>query len=170
MNVERFLYGELGLSIVDENKLRSLKPRFMSADRKNIFSVNIWLWLGLGVFFAAAAFSAYPRLMVLPAIAAVALLIFLINDLHDGKSRFETALTPLTVERLPQMLLDMLQEEKDRDNGLNDVVEDLMRQQDGKLYRHQLVGLYDERRQRQVQKLQSAISVKPQPTTAGSQQ
>jgi hypothetical protein len=169
MNVERFLYGELGLSIVDENKLRSLTSRFMSANRKDIFSVHIWLWFGLGAFFVATAFSAYPRLMALPAIGTVTLIVIMVNDFRNARYRFETALTPLTVERLPQMLLDMLQEEKGRDLGLNDVVEDLMRQQDGKLYGHQLLGLYDERRQRQVKKLKSAIGVKSYPTTTGSQ-
>lgn len=169
MNVERFLYGELGLTPVDEDKLRSKKAGFMSVTRKDIFSVHAWLWSGLGLFFGATAFSDHSRLIALPAIGAVALLIILVNDFRNAGSRFETALTPLTAERLPQMLLDMLQEEKDRDQGLNDVVEDLMRQQDGKLYGHQLLGLYDERRQRQVKKLKSAIGVKYQPTTTGSQ-
>ena len=49
MNVERFLYGELGLTPVDEDKLRSKKAGFMSVTRKDIFSVHAWLWSGLGL-------------------------------------------------------------------------------------------------------------------------
>ena len=81
MNVERFLYGELGLTPVDEDKLRSKKAGFMSVTRKDIFSVHAWLWSGLGLFFGATAFSDHSRLIALPAIGAVALLIILVLSL-----------------------------------------------------------------------------------------
>jgi hypothetical protein len=124
----------MGIHVTTNRELLGLKPAFMAIQRQETLDKYVWFCLSLAVISAACFVSPQPKLIIVPVIVSVFLVIQMIADSSVAGKEFESAAKPILVDELPDSFVGFYFEHA----GFQDEISRVLREQNGKIFLHQM--------------------------------